>query len=618
MVLDFLARRPYFLDHLLPIWEALSPAERGTFYVADNMMEIAAGRGIETEKNQPYRDDPTKEDCGDCGHNHILTCAYGDAVRAANFDNKRKVILMEHGIGLTFGRGAYADGLGQRKKIDFFPVPNEHTKNKCHPELKDKPHPIVGMPKLDKWAGEFSKPHPMTDKPVIGIAFHHGDKNTGPRETGSAWEHYIDALPELSKKYNLLLHIHPMANPYYVYGELINQAEFTKDFNEVMHRADIFIGDCGSAPYEFLVTGKPVILLNAPWFDKKKTYGLRFWDYTNIGIQVEHSSGLDAAIQRTIENPGEYELARRQAVHDLFPYLGKSTERTIEVIRGFLGTAGAVRGVNESKAAQKIEWPPKIQTDLSNGNPTKKIRTGLERGIIYIAFGTNAWNELGKSIKSLRATGCDLPVTVVGNSIPGFVLDEKTYIPSINFIEWAGESPFNKDEHRANFRFQAAIVKSALYEISPYMESMYVDCDTEFLQNPEIGFNHLLNWDMAIAIEPQSLNQLYNEPNPRHWIHDIPERDLTVQEMGGDGNFPMINSGVFFWRKNEFVKALFLQWYTEWLRFKFWDEQKALLRALETIPVRMFLLSAGWNTNVREQAVMIYHKFGQCDARSEK
>jgi hypothetical protein len=378
--------------------------------------------------------------------------------------------------------------------------------------------------------------------------------------------------------------------------------EITNDFEEVMRRADVYLNDCSSTLYEFLVTGKPVIILNAPWFYPKTQWGLRFWDYADVGQQVEIDVDLIPAINDALANPDRYRPFRSRAVSDLFPFMGHSTQKMIEAI-------SACAGLHKPAPVTM----PVIRQVIEPVKPAPTIRKSMARGIIYIAFGVNAWREMEKSIRSLRAVGSDLPVAIVGE----LMQDHLVMNPEVTFIPWAGDPPFNMKEHRVNFRFQAAIVKSALYRLSPFAETLYVDCDTEFMQNPEAGFGHLAHWDFLIAQEKQAVNELYNEPNPRHWDHDLPERDLTVAEMGGDGNFPMINSGVFFWKKKKAVEELFDLWSIEWLRFQYWDDQKALYRALDKSRVRMFLLSMGWNSPDKEKAMMIFHAYGQGMARSQ-
>jgi hypothetical protein len=594
MPLDFLARRPYYISHLAPIWNALPVSERGIFYLMTDC-QAHAMKVLKNPSLQVYQDE------GDCGEQPILTAAYGDAVRAADFAH-RPVILMEHGIGLTFGKAAYADGEGQREKFAMMPVQSRYVLKKVRPELAHIPHPIIGIPKLDKWADELLKPHPMPNKPVIGIAFHHGDKNSRPAEVGSAWEHYVEALPELAKRYKLIVHNHPMAGPTLmdIYRNL--GLEYVDDFEDVMKQADIYLNDCSSTMYEFLVTGKPVIILNAPWFDRKSNWGIRFWDYANVGIQVDDPYYLVDAIEKTIENPDEYSMKRERAVHDLIPHIGEETDTFLEILIDFLHRQQPKQPVIKDVKDHEIKQ--------ATSSPNIKVRTSMDRGVLYMCFGEAAMNEMAKSIHSLRNVGCDLPVAVISD----YPLPDKSF--KHTFIKWQGESPY--DATKANhFQFRAGRVKPFFYKLSPFKETLYLDCDCEIRKPIDEGFEVLRFFDFAVAMERLAVRELYNRPLAA-WHHNYIERDTTISEIGAYGHFPFINSGVFFWKRGKGAEAIFKNWSEEWLRFSQWDEQAALLRTLVKCEARFFVLSETWNYPHDDNPdVIIKHLYGLGSARSD-
>jgi CDP-glycerol glycerophosphotransferase (TagB/SpsB family) len=103
--------------------------------------------------------------------------------------------------------------------------------------------------------------------------------------------------------------------------------EFVADFEEVMERADVYVNDCSSTMYEFCVTGKPVVILNAPWFRKFVNYGIRFWLWTDIGPQVDKAEDVLRAIEGQLGNPEQFRAAREKMVSELYPFLGVSAQR---------------------------------------------------------------------------------------------------------------------------------------------------------------------------------------------------------------------------------------------------------------------------------------------------
>ncbi len=591
--IDFFCRSAYYLDHMIPVWDAIHPDNRGDFYLSSHCAEEA--------RKYPHIQFMAYMEGGQCGDGPILTASYGDATRALECNDRRPVILIEHGAGLTFGKAAYADGLGQRTKMSLLPVQNSYILNKVHPELKHIPHPIVGMPKLDPWAGKFAK-HIMGKNPTVAISFHHGTKNSRPAEIGSAGEHYIGVLPELAGKFNLIVHAHPIISRDMKEYCRSMGLPFVADFNEVMRRADIYINDASSTLYEFMVTGKPVIILNAPWFDRKANWGLRFWDFTDIGPQVDYPDQLIETVERVVTGPDTFRPNRSKAVSRLFPYLGSSAQRMADEISKHL------------KFKKSTTHIPSIQPKTTFISKMLPIKASMDQGILYMAFGDKAREEMENSITTLRNTNNVLPVCVLGDEA-GMSSDPSVYGISTH-IPWKGESPFDKDKANG-FQFRAGRVKPFIYGLSPFKETLYMDSDTRFLKRPDKIFGFLNSWDFVIAQERLSVSQLYNKPRAG-WAHNLEERDATVEEFGGDGNFPFWNSGVFLFKKNKAVEDLFKHWHREWMRWQQWDEQLSLMRAANRSKVRVFVLSEIWNFPHEQGAEIILHLYGRGAARIQK
>jgi len=333
MKLDFFARRAHYIDHLAPVFRALPATRRGAFTVPLELetyvrSEIGEGKLEIYNDRTPRGDDP------------ILVASYGDIARAAR-NPARKILHMEHGTGHAFGKSPYPNGRkGKRDLVDLFLAPNEYTARLIR-SVRSTPVEVIGTPKLDSFAeygpGEFHVQIARPKQLVIAIAFHWGDRRSNPPESGAAWEHYREILPALKDAFRVIGHGHPLAVDVY-------RAEFEKfgiewvpDFRDVMRRASININDLSSTLFEFLVTGKPVIVLNAPWFRRDVHWGIRFWDYSDVGVNVEEPRDLCAAIERTWEEYSTIHLFERsKAVRDLYPYLGASAARAAQVVTNYL------------------------------------------------------------------------------------------------------------------------------------------------------------------------------------------------------------------------------------------------------------------------------------------
>lgn len=338
--LDFFARRAHYIDHMAPIWNALPAERRGTVHIAQEL-ESYAQQELWFPKLQIF------EGGIPAGDNPVLVAAYGDLNKVIRSES-RKIITIEHGVTQGFGTASYPNGtIGNRDKVDFALLPNEYVARHFR-AVRETPCEVVGTPKLDPWYyPPFFAPDHLEytqrvsflhgRKPVIAIAFHWGNRNENPPESGSAWEWYRSILPELAKHYKVLGHSHPLATS--EHREAFERAgiEWVGDFREVLRRADVYVNDLSSTMYEFLLTGKPVVVLNAPWFRRSVQWGIRFWDYSDVGINVENLGELLQAIDQTLRDYGEiHGEERRRAVVDLYPYAGHSAGRAVEAIMNYL------------------------------------------------------------------------------------------------------------------------------------------------------------------------------------------------------------------------------------------------------------------------------------------
>jgi CDP-glycerol glycerophosphotransferase (TagB/SpsB family) len=229
-------------------------------------------------------------------------------------------------------------------RVKLYLAQSEYVKKKvarAHPKL---PQVVIGTPKLDDISRQrFSlrkgaKGH--EGKPVVCISFHWDGKRVAP-EAGNALAHYREVLPILAAQddFQIIGHGHPkfrevLAAEYEAAG-----IETIWDFCEVMRVADVYVNDCSSTMYEFCATGKPVVVMNAPWFRRDKGGDIRFWDYADVGPQVETAEELLPAIRSVLEKD-LWMVQREKMLADLYPYRGYAAQRAAAAIEAF---AGAMR-----------------------------------------------------------------------------------------------------------------------------------------------------------------------------------------------------------------------------------------------------------------------------------
>jgi len=203
----------------------------------------------------------------------------------------------------------------------------------------------------------------------------------------------------------------------------------------------------------------------------------------------------------------------------------------------------------------------------------------MERGVLYVAYGDLAREACARSIATVREFMPQLPVAVVSDA----PLDGATLLayPDAD----AG----------------ARTYKTQMYTLSPFVETLYLDADTECVTSPRAGFG-LLKW-MDVVLAQDDNHRL---ADCRWRAHDPHERAATLVEVGLGGDVKYYNSGVVFFRRSARAEALFTAWHQEWLRWGKHD-QLALARALARCPVRLAAMRAPWNTRKRERAAFVWH-----------
>jgi hypothetical protein len=282
-----------------------------------------------------------------------------------------------------------------------------------------------------------------------------------------------------------------------------------------------------------------------------------------------------------LEDTPEQVALRDDAVAHVYPKMGNSAQTAADAINEFV-----------------LKEKPPLREFATVGQKTV--------GIVYMSFGEKAAIEAANSIRSLRNVNLKIPITSIGN----------TPVNGTQFIRWMGESPYNLERAR-NFKFLAGCVKPHIFELSPYDYTLYIDADTEYISDITPGFDQLGKYDFCIAEELKRLKELHAPADENgKWELPITEWKETMKIVGEDVKF--LNSGVIFFRKSAANKRLFLEWSKEWSKYNNWDEQMALMRAINLhSDVKVLHLSPDWNHPHREQARIIFHNYGRGIARTD-
>lgn len=317
---DFLATEEHFVHHLLPLYYALSEENRGDFFTTQMATNL---------EWSIHRDKPE------------------EIVKRVNLYNKHRLLVMASlltPIAQNINRpiGWIAHGAGQvysgarwryRENNNLFLAlcPNDYYANFVKNNTRCKNIKVIGSPKLDKW---YDYKKSINFKPIVALSFHH-DRKACPEST-SAFPHFRSVLPDLfrQEEWQILGHGHPrMIDKLIPLYEKYN-IEYTRDFEEILRRADLYICDHMSTLYEFAaVDDKPVVVLNAPWYRREVEHGLRFWEHSDVGINCNYPKDLLDCIQKALKDSEHQKRLREKCLKAVYKYRdGDSTQRAVHEI----------------------------------------------------------------------------------------------------------------------------------------------------------------------------------------------------------------------------------------------------------------------------------------------
>lgn len=292
---DFYSTARQYDEHMGPVWDALAE-HQGQWY-----------RG----KRPPT------------GPRRLtLVAAYGNLIRARG--NGRPIAYMEHGAGFTYADHStgppnpFAGG-ADRTHVELFLDLNAATRERNAATHPNVPGVIVGTPKLDRWF--TADPRPRNDPPVVAFSFH-WDYQRIP-ETRWAFPHYRAAIRDLVGQADrvgvrVIGHAHPRVFVKLRSFWLSLGVPFVKGFDDVLDRSDLYVIDTSSTAYEYAATGRPVLLLNAPWYRRNVDHGLRFWRHMP-GLAIDDPGQLEWGIRRALDDPPELRAERESAIAAVYP-----------------------------------------------------------------------------------------------------------------------------------------------------------------------------------------------------------------------------------------------------------------------------------------------------------
>lgn len=236
-------------------------------------------------------------------------------------------VLLEHGSGQSYidapGHPAYTGGR-RRERLAAVLAPNVRV------ALGHERAVVIGCPKLDPWH-RTAKPPPVT-KPVVGVSFHWDCPVS--QESGSAFATYTHELERLvAAGHRVLGHWHPRDDGRVQQRWAELGVETTPHFNEILDRADLYICDNSSTLFEFASTGRPVLVLNDPSWRRDVEHGMRFWEYADVGLQVDTPDQLLINVDEALRDPPEVRRRRAEVSRAVYAWTdGQCSRRAADAL----------------------------------------------------------------------------------------------------------------------------------------------------------------------------------------------------------------------------------------------------------------------------------------------
>lgn len=304
----------HYLEHLAPVWRALRESERGFVVIPKRLesladaLDVASGAAISEPRD-------------------LALCASWRDGHGARV-GRRRVVLMEHGVGQTYvgDHPAYAGGRG-RSDMAFL-CGNERVASANRATYPDAQTWVVGDPYLDALRARVVR---RPSRPVVSFHFNASDVSPEAACTRSFW---WPAVAELAARRGVIGHGHPRdaeaaARAFDGVG-----AVYLRDFSAAVDRATAYVCDNSSTAYYAAGLDVPVVLLNHPGYRRDVEHGLRFWEYADVGWQVDRPEDLVQAVLEVEQNPELHAERRAEVSAELFrPDDGKAAERAAEALR---------------------------------------------------------------------------------------------------------------------------------------------------------------------------------------------------------------------------------------------------------------------------------------------
>jgi len=384
---DVYAAEGHFQDHLRPVWNALPDEVRGVFAMSLDELQEQGSRS------------------------RLCLVASGGNRRHAASVGYSRIVLMQHGAGQSYLGGgtphlSYAGFPHHRGLVGILhPGPDPVRKDSdAYPELAEAGRiQAIGTPGLGAWLRGENGQAPdwrHEDRRFRIAVSYHWDCRVCP-ETRTALGHYDGAFAEweealAAEDIELVGHSHPRIRSRAKSEFEEAGVPFITDFDEVLATCDAYAVDNSSTLFEFAASvpaesdrpARPVVVLNSPHYRRGVEHGLRFWEASGIGPNVNRPDDFVAAVKALRRDYDTWAERADSVLDEVYAYRdGKAARRAATYVQ---------RWARESaeSGAQRRHWLRAHKTFANAGYLAHREGATVGAGERFYVWGEDAATRL--------------------------------------------------------------------------------------------------------------------------------------------------------------------------------------------------------------------------------
>jgi hypothetical protein len=271
--LDCIASLPHYADHLIPIWAALPPEARSTFWVHPSLAGRFPAEQMATLNIRPSAQVLSAD--------LTLVASYSDLRRT----NRRPAILAQHGAGQAYKgdprnlqacNAPWYPGGARHENVELFLCPSQRVADLWLDRYPKTSAAIVGCPKMGPIKKSINSVPLWDNGPDVLLAWTWGAQ-IGCPETQTAFPFFESILPELTRRFGVVGTCHPRVESRICPIYAKNRIPFLRGDSVFQNLPGVVVADNTSIAWEMASLGVPVIWLDGPFVRQHISHGLRFF-----------------------------------------------------------------------------------------------------------------------------------------------------------------------------------------------------------------------------------------------------------------------------------------------------------------------------------------------------